>query len=691
MFPHLCAARFYMSDSERCEADQLTSDGPAPEKPDVRAKRLGALDKRQAAGWAAPEPAAAASKDVTASQDAVSGTGCPASSEADVDRLVETGAITPEMAKLMKSSIRKAKAPPTPASSEADVDRLVATGAITPEMAKLMKSSIRKAKAPPTPASSEADVDRLVATGAITPEMAKLMKSSIRKAKAPPTPASSEADVDRLVATGAITPEMAKLMKSSIRKAKAPPTPASSEADVDRLVATGAITPEMAKLMKSSIRKAKAPPTPASSEADVDRLVATGVITREIASLMRSSIRKAKAPPSPASSEADVDRLVETGVITGKLSKDDDQLAANIVASLNVCGGGGDDDWLNKHMPTWLIEALRTWPDGWHGEQEAKVRREQAALKTLKNELKREAPISSEDYVGSLREPEVRGFHAASVVLTNQGRALMLFDRSKPGAQVTLCFPAGKRNRMEESAWECACQEAIDGTGGLAQMPTTPPSHVAWVGATKMALFVSETTDDKLAERIQHLRRPPEGIENLLPLHGILSAAWVPLSLLGSESFQMRYLSSQAQAVMSVMRTLLDPTRPNWTPVPHTQPESRWVVDISRPFSEGGFGIVYRGRDKGETGEEAPKDCAAKKLGLATQQEIENFQKERAMLQRVGGHESIIELYGSVEAPEAATGWLFLEVATGGELFDHLNDCGRLSERTHRQPPASCC
>ena len=130
---------------------------------------------------------------------------------------------------------------------------------------------------------------------------------------------------------------------------------------------------------------------------------------------------------------------------------------------------------------------------------------------------------------------------------------------------------------------------------------------------------------------------------------------------------------------------------PNWIPVPHTQPESRWVVDISRPFSEGGFGIVYRGRDKGETGEEAPKDCAAKKLGLATQQEIENFQKERAMLQRVGGHESIIELYGSVEAPEAATGWLFLEMATGGELFDRLTDSGRLSERTRRPPPAFCC
>jgi predicted nucleic acid-binding protein len=169
----------------------------------------------------------------------------PPKTEAEVDRLVDTGVITAEMAKIMKSSMSKVKA--APPTSEADVDRLVDTGVITAEMAALMKASIITAKAKATPAAaptSEADVDRLVATGVITAEMATLMKSSMSKVKA--APPTSEADVDRLVDTGVITAELAKLMKSSMSKvltseaeAKAPPT---SEAEVY----TGVITAEMA-------------------------------------------------------------------------------------------------------------------------------------------------------------------------------------------------------------------------------------------------------------------------------------------------------------------------------------------------------------------------------------------------------------------------------------------------------------
>ena len=144
--------------------------------------------------------------------------------------------------------------------------------------------------------------------------------------------------------------------------------------------------------------------------------------------------------------------------------------------------GSDDDDidnWLEKHMPPWLIEALRSWPERWP--DDAKYQSEKAARKKVKEELK-EKLISSEDYVGSLREPEALGFHAASVVITNRGRALMLFERrgTRTRCQVALTFPGGKRDRMEETAWECARREAEEETGCQAQLPTTPPSHVAW-------------------------------------------------------------------------------------------------------------------------------------------------------------------------------------------------------------------
>jgi len=106
-------------------------------------------------------------------------------------------------------------------------------------------------------------------------------------------------------------------------------------------------------------------------------------------------------------------------------------------------------------------------------------------------------------------------------------------------------------------------------------------------------------------------------------------------------------------------------------------------VDISRPFGEGGFGAVYRGKDKcGESGKEDPKDCAAKRVLLAEKQDRESYETELDMLKAVGKHKHIIGFYGSAEDKDKENeGWLFLEMATGGELFDRLIDSGSLSER----------
>ena len=51
--------------------------------------------------------------------------------------------------------------------------------------------------------------------------------------------------------------------------------------------------------------------------------------------------------------------------------------------------GSDDDDidnWLEKHMPPWLIEALRSWPERWP--DDAKYQSEKAARNKMKKELK---------------------------------------------------------------------------------------------------------------------------------------------------------------------------------------------------------------------------------------------------------------------------------------------------------------
>ena len=119
---------------------------------------------------------------------------------------------------------------------------------------------------------------------------------------------------------------------------------------------------------------------------------------------------------------------------------------------------------------------------------------------------------------------------------------------------------------------------------------------------------------------------------------------------------------------------------PHYTPVPQNRPDSRWEVDLVRPFAEGGFGAVYRGKDKhGDSGKEPPKDCAAKKMLFNATEDQASYDAEISMLRAVGSHNNIISLFGNEQLP--GEGWLFLEMATGGELFDRLIDSGSLSER----------
>ena len=115
----------------------------------------------------------------------------------------------------------------------------------------------------------------------------------------------------------------------------------------------------------------------------------------------------------------------------------------------------------------------------------------------------------------------------------------------------------------------------------------------------------------------------------------------------------------------------------------------RWQVRLDKSIGEGGFGAVFRAKD---TKGSPPCDSAAKRVSLTNPVDKEAFHTELSVLHVVHDIESVIGLQGSADTGEH--GWMFLEMATGGELFDRLIDSGSLSERkwprTHPLNPDRC-
>ena len=97
-----------------------------------------------------------------------------------------------------------------------------------------------------------------------------------------------------------------------------------------------------------------------------------------------------------------------------------------------------------------------------------------------------------------------------------------------------------------------------------------------------------------------------------------------------------------------------------------------YEIDKTDQLGFGGFGKVFVARDENN------EALAAKRC-----EDAANAAKEAEVLQTVGAHPSIAQLRDHYEV--GGRGWLFLELATGGELTDRLVDSGRLGEAEARE------
>ena len=173
-------------------------------------------------------------------------------------------------------------------------------------------------------------------------------------------------------------------------------------------------------------------------------------------------------------------------------------------------------------LPVWARSCrfADSW-DVWEGEDTV----DRAALKA---EL-RAFPTSHDLYLGSLRERDAMGYHAASCVLWRRRgdlvQFLMAYERRKDALGYN--FLGGKRDSMDERAVETMSREVAEETGGAVRIHSVDTDRVIWCPTSKQVVFLHEFDQD--VELPEH---PPEVSPDTFSQHGakpdgIVTAVWI--------------------------------------------------------------------------------------------------------------------------------------------------------------------
>ena len=100
----------------------------------------------------------------------------------------------------------------------------------------------------------------------------------------------------------------------------------------------------------------------------------------------------------------------------------------------------------------------------------------------------------------------------------------------------------------------------------------------------------------------------------------------------------------------------------------------RFEIDVEAVLGTGGFGQVFSATDT-SNGEK----IAAKVIDT-TRMRREKVVAEIGILERVAQHEGVIGLRGAQEVVDKCQILIFMELATGGELFGRVVQNGKLEE-----------